>query len=116
MKLLKVATYYYSHEKFFSKKKGTKSRNEEINDQLCFWCLFVAKLGFADPDRDDHRHVLLVTPVLVAVCVDQISLFKLNCDEDVCSRGDGKVEMRDRHRWRRPEGEQPAEIEWMTNV
>ena len=73
-------------------------------------------LASTDPHRNDHWDVLFVTPVLVTVCVDQISLFKLNSEEDVSSCGNGKDEMRDRHRWRRPEGKQPAEIERMTNV
>ena len=84
----------------------------------CASCaLFVARLlASADSDGDDHWDVLFVTPVLVAVRTDEISLFKLNSQEDVSSRGDRKDEMSDRHRWRRPECKQPAKIKRMPNV
>ena len=82
---------------------------------MCFLCLLWLDL-FGDSHGNYHWDVFPVTSVLIAVRADEISFFKLNRQEDVCSRGDGKDEMRDRHRWRRPEGKQPAEIERMTNV
>ena len=84
---------------------------------MCFLGLFVADLdGFADADGDDHRDVVFVTSIFVAVRVNEISLFKLYSQENVSRSGHREDEMGDRHRGCEPECEQPAEIEWVTHV
>jgi hypothetical protein len=112
----------FSYEKVFLPKDevlATKRHRQKTKKSsfvffvpFCGWMLG----GFTDADGDDHGDVLFVTPVLVAVCADEISLFKLNRQEDVGSRGDGKDEMSYRHRRRGPECKEPAEIKRMPNV
>jgi len=53
-------------------------------------------LGFA-ADRNDHRNGLFISTILIAMRVDEIFLFELDRDEDVCSRSDSEDEMSDGH-------------------
>ena len=84
VKLLKAGRYYYP-----GPQKSTKGTT--IDEWLCLFVLFCGELHL---DRQDHRHILFIVPVLIAVSINQILLFKLYRDEDVGSRGDGKHEMR----------------------
>src|SRR5215213_10072433 len=70
----------------------------------------------AHANRNDHGNVLLVTPVLLAVSIGKITLFELYRHEDVRGGCQRKDEMRQRHRRRGPEREQPAQIKRMPNV
>src|SRR5262245_45387837 len=47
--------------------------------------------------------------------VNQIALLELDGDQDVARRGDGEQKMRVGHRRRRPEGEEPANVERMAH-
>lgn len=86
VKLLKAGRYYYGDH------KKAQRPSTENTEKIRGWpfCAFL----WLHLDRQDHRHILLIVPVLIAVSINQILLFKLYRDEDVGSRGDGKHEMR----------------------
>src|SRR6185503_11244487 len=79
-------------------QKSTKAihrlHREESADGFVILCTEL------DLDRQDHRHTLLVVPVLIAVGINQVLLLELYRYEDERSRGDGKNQMRQRHRRR----------------
>src|SRR5262245_10437018 len=71
---------------------------------------------FAEPEWQDHRYSFLIPPVLISKCLHQISLLKLDSDEDVKSGRDREDQMRHSHRRCCPERKQPSKIKRMTNV
>src|ERR1700754_1105395 len=73
-------------------------------------------LVLSDPHGQDHRHGVAVTLVIIAVSVDQVFLFKLYGYEDVSGSGNRKDQMRDRHRRRGPEREEPAKVKRVPHV
>ena len=63
-----------------------------------------------------HAHLLAIAAILLAEELDQIALFKLNSDQDVAGGRDGEQEVASRHRRRRPEGKQEAQVNGMTDM
>src|SRR5436305_5617322 len=59
--------------------------------------------------RQEHRDLLTVLLVRLAVYVRHVALFELKRDEDVGGRGDGEDEVTDRHVGPGPEGDDEAE-------
>src|ERR1700741_4483491 len=62
-------------------------------------------------ERQQHRRMLLVVPVGIAMEADEIVLLELDRDQDVARRCDREQQMPLRHPRCRPEGEQEAEVE-----
>src|SRR5947209_7348144 len=65
--------------------------------------------------RQEHRDLLTVLLVRLAVYVRHVALFELKRDEDVCGRGDGEDEVADRHARRGPERDDEAEHDGMAD-
>src|SRR5262245_9546379 len=63
-----------------------------------------------------HRDAAPVLGVPLTVELDEIPLLESYRDQNVGRGQDREEEVRCRHRWRRPEGEQPADVEGMPHV
>ena len=70
----------------------------------------------AQSERDDFWHALLILPVGVAEKTDQIFLLIFNGAKYIGSCDDGKNQVTYGHRGRRPEGEQPADVERVAHI
>src|SRR5262249_59279621 len=57
-----------------------------------------------------------VLGVPLTVELDEVPLLESYRDQNVGRGRDREEEVRHRHRWRRPEGEQPADVEGMPHV
>ena len=66
-------------------------------------------------EGNEHRHPTTVLLVLAAVERDEVSFLELDGQQDVRRRRDRKHQMRQRHRRRHPECEEPADVERMPN-
>src|SRR5262245_64890164 len=79
--------------------------------------LYLFAIGEAAPrQRDQHGDVLAVAAILVAEQADEVALLELDGDQDVAGGGQREQQMPRRHAGRRPEGQQQAEIDRMTDV
>src|SRR5437588_9716554 len=65
--------------------------------------------------RQEHRDLMTVLLVRLAVYVRHVALFELKRDEDVCGRGDGEDEVADRHARRGPERDDEPEHDGMAD-
>ena len=69
----------------------------------------------AGPERHEHRHAAPVLLVRRAVLADQIALLELDGDQDVGRRRHREQQVRERHRRRHPEREEPADVQRMAH-
>src|SRR4051794_20112020 len=72
-------------------------------------------LGAAARPRQQHADVLPVAAILIAKQIDKVALFELDRDQDVAGGRNREQQMADRHRGRRPESEQEAQIDRVTD-
>src|SRR5688572_15526538 len=70
---------------------------------LRHFCLDRASGIFTTRKRHEHRNLTSVLLVARAMLMDQIALFELNRDQDVCGRRHCEQKVRVRHRRRHPE-------------
>ena len=70
----------------------------------------------APRQRNKHRDLFSIAPVLVAKQPDQVALFQLDRDQDVAGGRQREQQVSGRHRRRRPEGEQEAEVDRMAHA
>src|SRR5215470_15160257 len=73
------------------------------------------RFGFPLRKRDEHGDLLPVAAILISENRDEIALFKRKTDQDVARVHDGKQQVAKRHGRRCPEGEQKAQIDWMSH-
>src|SRR5262249_25621291 len=71
---------------------------------------FVAGAPLTD-EGDEHRHGSAVHFVGIPVVADQGSFLELDRQQDVSCRSDREEQMCERHHWRHPECEEPADVE-----
>src|SRR6185369_8276426 len=99
----------------FGPQKGTR-----LSGSFCLLCLLAADYGLrrfrADANGNDHRNVFLITSILVAMRIHEISFFELYRQQDVSRGSDREDEMRHSHRGCGPEREQPSQVQWVTHV
>src|SRR5262249_5633958 len=63
--------------------------------------------------RDKHRHVATVLRIGLPMCCEQIPFFELDANQDVARSHQRKHQMPYGHCGRRPEREEPTNIQWM---
>src|SRR5450432_331726 len=66
-------------------------------------------------ERDEHGHALSIVAICVTQTRDEIAFLELDRDEDIDRCCKGEQQVRRGHGRCRPECEEPADVEWMTN-
>src|SRR5438045_3463106 len=77
--------------------------------------LRIVSLPLSQAQREQHRHLLAIFAIVVAVEPDQVAFFELDGDQNVSRRHDREEEMTSCHLWRGPEGDDESEIEWVAH-
>src|SRR5262245_22430335 len=67
------------------------------------------------PNRHEHCDALAIVPVLVAKKFYQITFLQCDADKNVGRRDKGEEQMTRGHDRRRPEGDDEAEVDWMSH-
>ena len=66
--------------------------------------------------RNEHRRTFAVLHVALAVELHEVALLEIDRDQDVDRAPDGEHEVSRRHRGRRPECREPADVQRVTDV